>query len=181
MNLTVRGHGFNSENITAHVDGVACEVTSYSDFSFSCLVAESSVWDNTTYYQGSNGLRKEVYNHTDWMNWNLLSSYDYYAELALAVESPYYHADKIANKFKGWFIPPKTTNYRFYQACDDYCRLYLGNVSGQVDDPNLMMSSTSWSDYRDYWETRATYFKGENVLISNWTELTEGVPYFFEA
>ena len=50
QNLTVRGHGFNSENITATLDGVPCEVTSYSDFSFSCLVAESEAWDNTTYY-----------------------------------------------------------------------------------------------------------------------------------
>jgi hypothetical protein len=77
--LTIRGHGFNSENIVATVDGVACEVTSYNDFSFSCLVAESSVWDETIAYQGSYGLRKEVYNHTDWMNWDNLGIYDYYA------------------------------------------------------------------------------------------------------
>jgi len=64
------------------------------------------------------------------MNWDNLGIYDYYTELSLAVESPYRQADKIVNKFKGWFIPPKTTNYRFYQACDDWCRLYLGNVSG---------------------------------------------------
>ena len=94
--MTVRGHGFNSDNIVAHVDGVPCEVTSYSDFSFSCLVAESSVWDNTTYYQGSHGLRKEIYNHTTWMNWNRLYDYDYYTELALAAETNYRLADKIA-------------------------------------------------------------------------------------
>jgi hypothetical protein len=87
----------------------------------------------------------------------------------------------IKHKFKGWFIPPKTTNYRFYQACDDHCRLYLGHVSGQVEHSTLMMSSTLWSHYRDYWETRRTYFTGENILVSNWTELTEGEPYYFEA
>jgi hypothetical protein len=44
-----------------------------------------------------------------------------------------------------------------------------------------MMESKSWSNYRDYWETRSSYFAGENILISNWTELTEGEPYYFEA
>jgi len=159
MNLTVTGHGFNSENIVATVDGVACEITNYADFSFSCLVASSdAVSDNTTSYQGSNGLRREVYNHTTWMNWNNLPSYDYYAELALALETPYYNADKIASKFKGWFIPPKTTNYRFYQAFDDYCRVSLGNVSGQVEDPVALVSMTSASSYRNWWEMRSYSF-----------------------
>ena len=59
MNLTVTGHGFNSENIVATVDGVACEVTDVADFSFSCLTASSAaVSDLTTSYQGSYGLRR---------------------------------------------------------------------------------------------------------------------------
>jgi len=43
------------------------------------------------------------------------------------------------------------------------------------------MKSTSNSNYRDYWETKSSYFKGENILVSNWTALTEGEPYFLEA
>jgi len=51
-----------------------------------------------------------------------LQNYDYYTELALALETPYYNEyNNMASKFKGWFIPPKTTNYRFYQACDEKC------------------------------------------------------------
>jgi hypothetical protein len=89
MNLTVTGYGFNSDNIVAHVDGQPCEITNNHDFSFSCLVPSSSVSDDTIFYQGSNGLRREVYNHTTWMNWDNLESYNYYTELALALETPY--------------------------------------------------------------------------------------------
>lgn len=73
--MTVTGYGFNSQNIKATLDGVDCEITNFHDFSFSCLVASKddvSVIDENTYYQGSNGLRKQVYNHTDWMDWNNL-------------------------------------------------------------------------------------------------------------
>ena len=36
MNLTVTGHGFNNENITATLDGVDCIITDYQEKSFSC-------------------------------------------------------------------------------------------------------------------------------------------------
>jgi hypothetical protein len=50
MNLTVHGYGFNG-NINASVDGVDCEVTGYSDYSFSCYVAarDNASDLNTTY------------------------------------------------------------------------------------------------------------------------------------
>ena len=56
----------------------------------------------------------------------------------------------------------------------------MGNVSG-LTNSTLMMSSTSWGDYRDFWENRAAYFMEENRLVSNWTNLTEGEPYYLEA
>ena len=77
MNLTVTGYGFNG-NISATLDGVNCEVTSFSDFSFSCNVAaKSTASDLNTTYVGSNGLRRIVYNNTgtDWINWGSGSNY----------------------------------------------------------------------------------------------------------
>ena len=32
------------------------------------------------------------------------------------------------NILQGWFIPPATTSYRFYAACDDQCILKLGTT-----------------------------------------------------
>jgi len=85
----------------------------------------------------------------------------------MAVEVPSNHHDYTLSIFKGWFIPPKTTNYRFYQVCDDYCRIKLGNISGQVEDPVELMSTTSYSDYRDWYENRHT-----QQIISDWVSLT---------
>jgi len=42
QNLTVHGYGFDSGNITATVDGVACNVTSYQKESFSCEIGSKS-------------------------------------------------------------------------------------------------------------------------------------------
>ena len=80
MNLTVQGYGFNG-NISASLDGVDCEVTSYSDISFSCYVnSKDTASDLNTTYLGSNGLRRIVYNNTgtDWINWG---SHDNYQEV----------------------------------------------------------------------------------------------------
>jgi len=48
----------------------------------------------------------------------------------LSVENPYEEGDDLISVYKGWFVPPKTTNYRFYQAAEDKVRVLLGNVSG---------------------------------------------------
>jgi hypothetical protein len=41
--------------------------------------------------------------------------------LALTMEAGYNEGEIITNIFRGWFVPPATTNYRFYIACDDKC------------------------------------------------------------
>jgi hypothetical protein len=50
------------------------------------------------------------------------------------METPYGEGNRHENIFKGWFIPPATTRYKFYQTCDNYCRIYLSNVTGSIDD-----------------------------------------------
>jgi hypothetical protein len=65
------------------------------------------------------------------MSWDRYEDlYDHYKTLALALESPYSEGSYIGSVYRGWFIPPASTNYKFYQACDDYCKVLLGNVSG---------------------------------------------------
>jgi hypothetical protein len=51
------------------------------------------------------------------------------------MENPYLLGDKFGNIYKGWFVAPATTNYKFYIACDDYCKINLGNTSGVVENP----------------------------------------------
>jgi hypothetical protein len=79
INLTVTGYGFNNENITAAVDGQDCAVTSYSDNSFSCLVAEKTeISDLNISYTGSHGIKRNFYNSTGYMNWNNPEDYEEY-------------------------------------------------------------------------------------------------------
>lgn len=47
------------------------------------------------------------------------------------METPKYEEDIFnINQFKGWFIPPATTRYKFYQACQEKCKISLSNVPG---------------------------------------------------
>jgi hypothetical protein len=93
------------------------------------------------------------------------------------MSSPYNEGDMIGNIFKGWFVAPASTNYRFYIACDDYCDLSLGTTSMEAKSPTKLVSSTYNTDYRDWWETRGT----NNKRISDWVTLTAGEYYYIEA
>lgn len=67
QNLTVHGYGFNSENIEATVDGEPCEVTSYSETSFSCQVGpRDSVSTTDTDTVGNHGVTRELYDYWDY-------------------------------------------------------------------------------------------------------------------
>lgn len=35
--------------------------------------------------------------------------------------------DHFSSVMRGWFVAPATTRYRFYVACDDWCRINLGD------------------------------------------------------
>jgi hypothetical protein len=52
------------------------------------------------------------------------------------MESPNNQGGYLGNIYRGWFVAPATTNYKFYIACDYYCKINLGNVSGSVEDDN---------------------------------------------
>jgi len=88
-------------------------------------------------YLGSHGLKRFTYNTTSGHDWDILEDREYHTSLVTTFELPQHnrnqgtdYSDYMTNVFKGWFIPPATTKYRFYQVCDDKCILKLGNVSG---------------------------------------------------
>lgn len=93
------------------------------------------------------------------------------------METPYNQDERMENIFKGWFIPPATTRYRFYQACDNYCRIYLSNVSGSVDAKERLTYSTSASNYRDWWEASHSQ---RFDMQSEWISLTKDQPYYIQ-
>jgi len=68
QNITVHGYGFNSPNITAKVAGVPCEVTDYSQESFSCTVKPASAVSVSGSQPGGYGVRRRTYNHTNYLD-----------------------------------------------------------------------------------------------------------------
>jgi hypothetical protein len=103
----------------------------------------------------------------------------YSETLALNMESPYNEGTLLGNVYKGWFVAPATTNYKFYLACDDFCKLNLGNVSGAVEDPTEIASIGSHLDYRDWWATKSNVQQYKRQ--SDWISMTKGEHYYMEA
>jgi len=130
QNLTIHGHGFNSDNITVTVDGVNCTVTSYQEDSVNCEVQPKTAPSLANIPQvGSNGVRRKFWNHTNTgkNNWDGMERYNPSAEyLATSFEVPTNNGNRIGNKLVGWFIAPETTSYRFHMSCDDICDLKMG-------------------------------------------------------
>jgi len=65
-------------------------------------------------------------------------------------ETRYGEGDHTTNVFKGWFVPPATTKYRFYMACDDYCELRLGKAKPGTTETEKILDVNSHSGYRFY-------------------------------
>jgi len=110
------------------------------------------------------------------MDWNNYESYPATEVLALAMEVPINEADWTMNIFKGWFIPPATTRYRFYQTCDDHCSIELSNVTeDSTQNVTEILYTNTWVEYRDWYS-----LVRNEPHISEWISLTEGLPYYIE-
>jgi hypothetical protein len=95
------------------------------------------------------------------------------------METPYAEADYIINRFKGWFIPPVTTRYRFAQACDDHCRIYLSNVPGDTtDNVTKLIEMKSHTNYRNFYDADRNW---DHEQHTEWVNLTAGEPYYIES
>lgn len=93
------------------------------------------------------------------------------------MQVPYEQGIRVGSIMEGWFIPPETTAYRFYFACDDYCRLEMNNeTSGNSTYAPVLIDNLRYTNYRDWWETSGSYKK-----ISQWMNLTKDEPYYMKA
>lgn len=74
--------------------------------------------------------------------------------------------------FRGWFVPPATTRYRFYQSCDNYCSLWLSTQANDKTVATNIISEHSTNNRR--------YYDQYDGQMSNWTSLTAGENYYIE-
>jgi len=148
QNLTIHGFGFNHKDIDIKVDGQSCAVTRFQEHQVDCTVApkaEISVID--TPQVGQYGIRRKFFDYskaekekdgfTPWEfiwseRWKKLTPL--YEALNTNLESHRNVGDYLTHQFKGWFIPPATTKYRFYHSCDDICKLVMGDKPGSNDN-----------------------------------------------
>jgi hypothetical protein len=105
-------------------------VTAQREGAFDCQVgskAEISKVDADVV--GTQGIKQTIYdagNGGEVSGYKNLDPSKIKNRLALNFDTFRDQADYTANVFKGWFTPPVTGRYRFYQACDDHCSLKIG-------------------------------------------------------
>jgi hypothetical protein len=105
-----------------------------------------------------------------------METYDYTEDLALSFESMGGRGIQTGHIMKGWFVPPATTRYRFYVACDDYCNIVLGDTPNQIENTTEINNNMRATDFRDWWETTNKHLG--YARMSEWIELEEGEPYY---
>lgn len=74
---------------------------------------------------------------------------------------------------KGYFKPPVSGKFRFYVACDDWCRVNLG-TSKDPSTKTLIYDSAGYTSYR-------SYIHPANLRSSDWIDLVKDEYYFIEA
>lgn len=176
QNISIEGYGFTHGDISITVDGVDCEVTSYSQYSVNCETGESSSVSTTgTNTVGGQGVRFSQYNYSSWIGIDSISSYTPTAEyIHTSLASTFNLGDWVSSKYSGYFRAPATTNYRFYISCDDHCKFDMSTTDMATDSLTSLLYVTSYSDYKE-WD------KNDGATrISDWVALTEGEHYYFE-
>lgn len=155
--MTVTGFGFDYGTIDAKIDGVKCAVIKAEKEKFTCKVgprAEVSATGVDTV--GQFGLSRR---RVDLRNWGELGRWKTYVEegrkykdyLITHFESPQGDGNYNVNLYRGWFLPPATTKYRFYTVCDDDCSLKLATAPNTSLEPVELLSVTKHTEARRYY------------------------------
>lgn len=174
-------------NVSATVDGVECTVTAQSNTAISCFIGETANASATNAsYVGHNGLRRTLVNTTYASAKVGMSSVhdetndmDRKYEIATTFAAPYGEGNYLGNVYKGWFVPPKTTQYRFYMACDDNCLLKLGKTPDV--GPEGFNATEDIITTNGYTDNRAYHKVDGRNRVSEWKTLEEGKNYYIES
>jgi hypothetical protein len=77
-------------------------------------------------YAGQHGATRYFINKTSSISWSNIENEPATLMLGIDIAAETNFGDNIGSVYKAWFVPPKTTKYRFYMVCDDYCSMKLG-------------------------------------------------------
>jgi len=184
QSISVKGHGFNSGEIDAKLDGVDCVVTSKTDKEFTCNVQEAAQVSTVDVpHIGQHGARREMVDsslsssHVWFSNFDDLTKPDWTRKesLSMQLEAPSYVGDRVGHRFKTWFEAPLTTNYRFYMSCDDDCTFDIDQTPMSTSNLTRLLSITNAVGFREYWRPSSS-----QSHISDWVALEAGENYYLE-
>lgn len=95
------------------------------------------------------------------------------------MEAPWNEHYVKGSRYRGWFVAPATTNYRFYMACDDTCDLNINLTPDTTDDPTTLFEKVEVTGSGG--NKGRYYYNPDKEQISDWVSLTEGESYFLES
>jgi len=173
--LTVKGYGFQSDKISAKVDGIDCNVLEKTDLYFKCKTGAQASPSSGSSFVGQHGLRRRFLNATkELTSTNLAQSTEFKDMIAVDLEAPFGVKDGYSgNIFSGYFKAPATAGYRFYVSCDDWCQLSLSTVDKNPSANTTIYTSDGVSSFRGY-------FTASGVKKTSWFNLTSGNYYYIE-
>ncbi|XP_048254422.1 fibrocystin-L-like isoform X3 [Haliotis rufescens] len=173
--LTITGMHFDETDakVNVMVGGTECRVTEpVTDTQIVCETQPAP--SAAEYYEGGRGLKFELWNASmtglDKVSTLTTSDGDYYTR---TIDSGYYKdeagMDRFNTRARGFFVAPRTSEYRFYVMADDNAELYL---STDTDPANKVLMAKSNVDrkYTDDSENQ------ESDLVS----LTKDARYYLE-
>lgn len=176
--LQIKGSGFKagmaSPNVSVEVDSLACAITKLADDAIECTLKESAAVSNLTNpYIGQYGIRRSFVNKTTTPSYSDIWLDTTPQHLATAFSGWLNFENYYGNGFKGWYLAPETTEYRFHMQCDDLCKFELSTVPNDVtNNVTTLLSHTSWKSKDDYWRPTHSY------KPSVWVNLTKGEHYY---
>lgn len=169
------------------VDGVACKVLTSAADKITCMTGAAAAKSHEGEQPGSHGLRQKVIDPTN------ESTHPYEAmftdgkhpvketKLLSAWEDAYGNYTRAGTHAKGWFKAPEAGKYRFYMACDDWCKLKFSDTKwdkATATDKYTLSNVAyrySWKGYREYHEPVPK--DSSHKWISDWITLEKDQFY----
>ena len=192
--LKIKGWGLkgnSTADVEVIVDGVACKVLTTTLDEITCQTGAAGAVSFEGDQPGTHGLRQKIYDPTNSDSnpgWNTYSDGTPVVETKLMTswEDTYGNYTRLQTHTKGWFKAPEAGNYRFYLACDDFCKIqFAGEKFDKTrTDPYTMneINIRHWaSDWREYHGVLPAEEDISNRWLSNWITLEKDEFYKVES
>jgi len=99
--------------------------------------------------------------------------------LAVDIATERNFGNYVGSVYKAWFIPPKTTRYRFYMVCDDYCLMEMATCPNSHSPTERILDLRGHTPYNGFFSHEYRWHT-EKRKVSDWIELIEGQKYYMQ-